>query len=64
MNRRAFIGSLEGGLLAAPLVAEGQSAGKVYRIGYLLEGRLARHPLKGGPSKRLSASSRTPSSER
>jgi len=37
MNRRAFMGALAGGLLAAPLAAEAQPAGKVYRIGYLLE---------------------------
>ncbi|HEY3116679.1 MAG TPA: ABC transporter substrate binding protein [Chloroflexota bacterium] len=36
MNRRAFIiGTLAGGLLAAPLAAEGQQPGKVYRIGVL-----------------------------
>jgi putative ABC transport system substrate-binding protein len=35
MDRRAFIGSLAGGLLAAPLAAEAQPAGKVWRIGYL-----------------------------
>jgi ABC-type uncharacterized transport system substrate-binding protein len=35
INRRAFIGTLTGGLLAAPLAAEAQSAGKVPRIGYL-----------------------------
>ena len=35
MNRRVFIGSLTGGLLAAPLAAEAQTAGKVYRIGIL-----------------------------
>jgi putative ABC transport system substrate-binding protein len=35
IDRRAFIGSLAGGLLAAPLAAEGQQAGKVYRIGFL-----------------------------
>ena len=34
MDRRAFLG-LAGGLLAAPLAAEAQPAGKVYRIGYL-----------------------------
>ena len=33
MDRRAFIGTLAGGLLAAPLAAEAQQAGKVYRIG-------------------------------
>jgi len=35
MERRAFIGTLAGGLVAAPLVAKAQQAGKVYRIGYL-----------------------------
>ena len=34
-TRRAFIGTLAGGLLAAPLAAEAQQAGKVPRIGYL-----------------------------
>jgi len=38
MDRRAFISGITGGLLAAPLGAEAQQAGKVYRIGYLLEG--------------------------
>ena len=33
MDRRAFIGSLAGGLLAAPFAAEAQPAGKVYRVG-------------------------------
>jgi len=33
ISRRAFVGSLTGGLLAAPLTAETQQAGKVYRIG-------------------------------
>jgi putative ABC transport system substrate-binding protein len=37
MKRRRFIGVVAGGLLAAPLAAEGQQAGKGYRIG-LLEG--------------------------
>ena len=32
IDRRAFIGSLSGGLLAAPLAAEAQQAGKVYRL--------------------------------
>jgi putative ABC transport system substrate-binding protein len=38
MDRRAFIGTLAGGFLAAPLAAEGQPAGKVYRIGFLFSG--------------------------
>ena len=35
MDRRAFLGTLAGGLLAAPLAAEAQPAGRVYRIGFL-----------------------------
>jgi len=38
MDRRAFIGVAVGGLLAAPLAAEAQQAGKVYRIGWLSAG--------------------------
>jgi putative ABC transport system substrate-binding protein len=34
MDRRAFLGTLTGGLLAAPLAAEGQQMGKVPRIGF------------------------------
>ena len=34
-DRRTFIGSVVGGLFAAPLVARAQQAAKVYRIGYL-----------------------------
>ena len=34
-TRRAFLGTLAGGLLAAPPAAKGQQAGKVYRIGLL-----------------------------
>ena len=35
ITRRDFIGTLAGGLLAAPLAAEAQPAGKLYRIGFL-----------------------------
>jgi putative ABC transport system substrate-binding protein len=35
VDRRAFLGTLTGGLLGAPLAAEGQQAGKVYRVGML-----------------------------
>jgi putative ABC transport system substrate-binding protein len=34
-TRRAFLGTVAGGLLAAPLVAETQQQGKMYRIGQL-----------------------------
>jgi ABC transporter substrate binding protein len=36
IGRRVFITSIAGGLLAAPLGAEGQQADKIYRIGFLL----------------------------
>jgi putative tryptophan/tyrosine transport system substrate-binding protein len=35
LDRRAFLGTLTGGFLAAPLAAEGQQAAKVPRIGHL-----------------------------
>src|SRR6266852_4269008 len=38
MDRRAFLGSVAGGLLTAPLAAEAQPAGKVARLGQLLAG--------------------------
>jgi len=38
MDRRAFIGTLTGGLLAAPVVAGAQQAGKVRRVGFLGDG--------------------------
>jgi len=34
-TRRAFIGTLAGGLLVAPLAAEAQQGGKVYRVGVI-----------------------------
>jgi ABC-type uncharacterized transport system substrate-binding protein len=37
INRRAFLGTLAGGLLAVPLAAEAQQTGKVYRVGTLGE---------------------------
>ena len=42
-TRRAFLGTVAGGLLAAPLAAEAQQAAKVARIGYLA-GNLAATP--------------------
>ena len=35
MNRRAFLAAIAGGILAAPLAADAQQAGKVWRIGVL-----------------------------
>lgn len=35
MPRRSFMAMISGGLLAAPLAAEAQQAGKIWRIGYL-----------------------------
>jgi len=36
LSRRAFLGALSGGLLAAPAATEAQPAGKIPRVGYLL----------------------------
>jgi putative tryptophan/tyrosine transport system substrate-binding protein len=38
MDRRAFLSTLVGSLLSAPLAAEAQQAGKVWRIGLLVPG--------------------------
>jgi putative ABC transport system substrate-binding protein len=38
MDRRSFLGTLAGGLLAAPLAAEAQRATKAWRIGFLTSG--------------------------
>ena len=35
MDRRAFLGTLAGGLLAAPLAVVAQPAGKIHRVGFL-----------------------------
>jgi len=42
MERREFIGTLAGGLLAAPLAAEAQQGKRVWRIGYLTLGSAER----------------------
>ena len=39
--RRAFMGLIAGGLLAAPLAAEAQQAGKTYRLGWIGNAPLA-----------------------
>ena len=54
MDRRAFIGTLAGTLLAAPLAAEAQQAGKqqpgkMYRIAYLFLGAQPSDPQKQQP---------------
>jgi putative ABC transport system substrate-binding protein len=41
VDRRAFIGTLAGGLLAAPLAAQAQQPSKTFRIGYLEFGSAA-----------------------
>jgi len=46
VKRRAFLGTLTGGLLAAPLAAEAQQAGRVYRVGYLPSGTALEPPLQ------------------
>jgi ABC-type uncharacterized transport system substrate-binding protein len=44
ITRRGFVGTLAGGLLAAPLASEGQQAAKIARIGYLSPGLVAASP--------------------
>jgi putative ABC transport system substrate-binding protein len=52
MDRRTFLLATAGGLLAAPLAAEGQQAGKVYRIGLLSGGSAALpDPLRSSEDK-------------
>jgi hypothetical protein len=58
INRRAFLGAIAGGLLAAPLAAEAEQAGKVYRIG-LLSANAAGVPRLTGPSVKDSVTSVT-----
>jgi hypothetical protein len=41
VDRRAFISTVAGGLLAAPLAAGAQPAAKIARIGYLALNRAA-----------------------
>ena len=48
MNRRAFLSAVAGGLLAAPLAAEGQPAGRMYRLGLL-------YPIAPPPSEKRTA---------
>ena len=48
MDRRAFIGTIASGLLAAPLAAGAQQAGKVYRIGSIND-VVAPTPVGQGP---------------
>jgi putative ABC transport system substrate-binding protein len=45
VDRRIFLGMLASGLVAAPLAAEAQPAGKIYRIGYLSAGAPTSNPL-------------------
>ena len=47
MDRRAFLSTVAGGLLVAPLGAEAQQAGKVYRIGFLRAGQPPESYLDG-----------------
>ena len=47
MDRGSFISTVAGALLAAPLGAEAQPAGKVYRVGFL-DTFPQRHPTPNG----------------
>jgi putative tryptophan/tyrosine transport system substrate-binding protein len=48
MDRRAFLGTLTSGLLAAPLALEAQQAGEIARIGYLAVNLAANPHLREG----------------
>jgi ABC-type uncharacterized transport system substrate-binding protein len=52
-DRRAFIASVAGMLLAAPWPAAAQGAGKAYRIGYLGQGSKSRELADGGELQNL-----------
>jgi len=49
LERRQFMMAVAGGLLAAPLAAEAQPAGKVWRIGFLWPGLSPANPAVKGP---------------
>jgi len=46
MDRRTFLGAVAGGLLAAPLAAEAEQAGKVWRIGWLSPAADRNNPIQ------------------
>jgi len=46
VDRRAFLGTVAGSFLAAPLAAEAQSGGKTWRVGFLSGGG---QPPDGAP---------------
>jgi putative tryptophan/tyrosine transport system substrate-binding protein len=49
IDRRTFIAAMAGSLLAAPVAAEAQQAGKVYRVGLLESGARPTIPTGQGP---------------
>ena len=55
MNRRRFFGTLTGGLLAAPLAAEGQQAARLVRIGICSAGQTRSSPLSQAFEQQLRA---------
>ena len=56
MDRRAFIGRLAGGLLAAPLAVEAQQPGTLSRIGFVEAGGLMSYQVDWSGSSRRAAS--------
>jgi hypothetical protein len=52
MDRRTFLAGTGAVLLAAPLAAEAQQAGRMYRIGYLFEGAPADQASPPSPQLR------------
>jgi len=53
IERRSFMAAMTGGLLAAPLAAQGQTAGKVYRVGILSTGNPRSAPIYQAFEQRL-----------
>jgi len=60
VDRRAFISTLAGGLLAAPLAAEAQQPGKVYRIGSLFVGASTNATFPETTSSSVTSGARVP----
>jgi len=48
MDRRTFVGTLVGGLLAAPIAVDAQQTGNVYRVGYLSSSTTVFEPFRQG----------------
>jgi len=57
VERRTFLGAVAGGLLATPLAAGAQQAGKVYRVGFILISPVA--TIKSDPTNPINSAFRS-----